>query len=217
MTRIHVLGGTGYAGTHLVREATQRGHQAVSYSRSLPDAPVEGVDYRTGDVLDDAFLASAFADADVVVSALSPRGPIGDEHTFRELVATAAEIAADTGVRFGMIGGAGSLLTEPGGSRYVDEPDFIEEARPESLILASVLDDLTANTDERLDWFFVSPAAEFGAHAPGTARGHYRLGGDVLLRDADGVSAISGADLALAIVDEIERPAHRQTRFTVAY
>lgn len=37
MTRIHVLGGTGYAGSRIVREAAKRGHQVVSYSRSIPD------------------------------------------------------------------------------------------------------------------------------------------------------------------------------------
>jgi putative NADH-flavin reductase len=32
-----------------------------------------------------------------------------------------------------------------------------------------------------------------------------------------GDSAISGADFALAVVQEIEYPAHRRARFTVAY
>jgi putative NADH-flavin reductase len=39
----------------------------------------------------------------------------------------------------------------------------------------------------------------------------------VLLRDADGNSTISAADLALAIVDEIETPAHRRARFTAIH
>jgi putative NADH-flavin reductase len=39
----------------------------------------------------------------------------------------------------------------------------------------------------------------------------------VLLTDAEGNSYISGEDLAVALVDEIETPAHRRARFTVAY
>jgi putative NADH-flavin reductase len=39
----------------------------------------------------------------------------------------------------------------------------------------------------------------------------------VLLKDAEGVSTISAADLALAIVDEIEKAAHHRRRFTAAY
>lgn len=50
MTRIHVLGGTGYAGSRIVCEAAKRGHQVVSYSRSIPDKQTPGVEYRAGDV-----------------------------------------------------------------------------------------------------------------------------------------------------------------------
>ena len=57
----------------------------------------------------------------------------------------------------------------------------------------------------------------FRAWAPGEHTGTFRLGGDVLLADEAGNSEISGADLAHAFVDEIERPAHRRARFTVAY
>lgn len=45
----------------------------------------------------------------------------------------------------------------------------------------------------------------------------FRLGGDVLLTDENGVSDISGADFAQAFVDEIETPTHTGQRFTVAY
>lgn len=98
----------------------------------------------------------------------------------------------------------------------MDTPAFPDAFKAEALELTGVLEDLSG-TDPALDWFFVSPAVEFGAYAPGTATGHYRIGGDVVLADADGTSAISGPDLALAVVDEIERPAHHRARFTVAY
>jgi putative NADH-flavin reductase len=82
--------------------------------------------------------------------------------------------------------------------------------------MAGVLEDLRG-ADTRLDWFYVSPAGGFGSHAPGRSTGTYRLGGDILLVDSAGQSNISGPDLALAVVEEIENPAHRRTRFTVAY
>ncbi|HJF51126.1 MAG TPA: NAD-dependent epimerase, partial [Brachybacterium paraconglomeratum] len=53
--------------------------------------------------------------------------------------------------------------------------------------------------------------------APGERTGAYRIGGDVLLTDENGDSHLSGQYLAVALVDEIETPAHRRTRFTVAY
>ena len=39
----------------------------------------------------------------------------------------------------------------------------------------------------------------------------------MLLTDASGTSFISGADFALAFVDEIEQGRHHRERFTVAY
>jgi putative NADH-flavin reductase len=38
-----------------------------------------------------------------------------------------------------------------------------------------------------------------------------------LISDADGTSDISGADYAIAFVDEIESPAHSRQRFTAGY
>ncbi|MET0763345.1 MAG: hypothetical protein ABWY29_00670 [Blastococcus sp.] len=81
--------------------------------------------------------------------------------------------------------------------------------------MAAVLDDLRATSG--LDWFSLSPPAAFGAFNPGEARGTFRVGGEVLLTDANGDSDISGADFGRAIIDEIEQPAHRRARFTVAY
>ena len=80
----------------------------------------------------------------------------------------------------------------------------------------AILDTLK-RTPDAVDWFYVSPPQEFGSWVPAPDTGSYRLGGDVLLRDAEGRSVISAADLARAVVDEIEKPAHRRARFTVAH
>jgi len=52
---------------------------------------------------------------------------------------------------------------------------------------------------------------------PGERTGEYRDGGDVIVTDAEGESFISGADLAVAVLDEIESPKHPRGRFTVGY
>ncbi|WP_428833562.1 NAD(P)-dependent oxidoreductase, partial [Pseudoclavibacter helvolus] len=113
-------------------------------------------------------------------------------------------------------GGAGSLFGAEGGPRLADTDGFPEPVKPEAAEMAGVLDDLRASAPE-LDWFYVSPAAAFGSWAPGEATGDYRVGGDILLTDANGDSNISGADFAAAILTEIETPAHRRARFGVAY
>lgn len=51
----------------------------------------------------------------------------------------------------------------------------------------------------------------------GERTGEYRDGGEVLVVDQSGESFISGPDLAVAVVDEIEDPKHTGRRFTVGY
>lgn len=216
MARITVLGGTGYAGNQIVTAAAGRGHQVVSYSRHAPAAPIDGVEYRTGDIQDDAVLAEAFEGADVVVVALSPRGELEGAGKLRAVAARVAELARSSGTRLGVVGGAGSLLVAEGGPRLADTAAFPAAVRPEALEMDGVLQDLRAS-DPELDWFLVSPAGGFGPWAVGEATGTYRVGGDVLLVDEAGGSQISGPDFADAFVTEIEHPEHRRARFTVAY
>ncbi|MFC0672647.1 NAD(P)-dependent oxidoreductase [Brachybacterium hainanense] len=212
--RITILGGTGYAGSAIVREAASRGHEVTSLSRSAADAPVPGVRYHLGSVLEEEVRAAAIDGAEVVISAISPRGPLAGRT--REVLARTADAVAASGQRLGVIGGAGSLRVVEGGPRLVEDPGFPAAFREEALEMGGVLEDLGARGDE-LAWFFVSPAAGFGAHSPGEARGTFRIGGDVLLVDDAGVSALSAPDLASAVLDEVEAPAHTGARFTVAY
>lgn len=216
MTTLTVLGGTGYAGSNILAAATARGLNAVSYSRSLPQSPIAGVEYRTGDLAEGAVVAAALEDADTVIATLAPRGDLSAPGRLRALYGSIAGEAAKRGVRLGVVGGAGSLRVADGGPRLVDTEGFPAEFKDEALELTAVLADLQA-ASSALDWFYVSPAAGFGAYAPGEATGGYRTGADVLVSDAAGESFISGADFGLAIVDEVVTPAHRRVRFTVAY
>lgn len=214
MTRVTVIGGSGYAGSHIVEAAAVRGLEVTSMSRGEAAEQVAGVRYATGSITDPADRAAAIEHADVVVVAVSPRGDMAGRT--RSAIAELAAEAAAAGVRLGVIGGAGSLLQHEGGPRVMDDPEFADAIKPEASEMGGVLDDLRS-APEALDWFLVSPAATFGAWAAGEYRGEYRIGGDVLLTDADGASEISGADFGVAIVDEIEEPKHHRARFTVAY
>lgn len=216
MARITILGGTGYAGAAIVAEAAKRGHDVTSVSRSEPPARVDGVAYLVGSALDSPTLDAALPGRDVVISALSPRGDMAGkiEAVVDELTAR----LAGTTTRFGYVGGASSLRTEEGGPTVFDvtKEHIPADVLPEVETGLAVLATLQASPDD-LDWFYVSPPEDFGSWLGTPSRGRYRLGGDVLLKDADGVSTIAAADLALAIVDEIEKPAHHRRRFTAAY
>lgn len=216
MVKVTVVGGTGYAGSAIVEEAAARGHEVTSFSRTAPEeeARVAGVRYVTGSVLDTEAVANAVAGSDVVVSALSPRGAL-DGHIVDADLALAS-LAAEHGFRLGVVGGFSSLRQEEGGPRMAETDQLPPEFAAEAVQMNTVLVQL-GGTPETADWFFVSPAMQFGAYVPGERRGIYRTGGEVAFFDADGVSAISGSDFAIAIVDEIDRPAHHRAHFSVAY
>jgi putative NADH-flavin reductase len=213
MARIAVIGGTGYAGSNIVTEAVSRGHTVVSVARNIPAERVEGATYLEGSLLDVPSLVRELEGVDVVVSTVPARGDmVGNVRS------NVAELVAELPphVRVGVVGGAGGSLVAPGGPRLVDQPSFTEEYKPESLEAIGILEDLQSGPASR-DWFYIHPAGGFGMWNPGERTGSYRDGGDVLVTDEHGESYISGADLAVAVVDEIENPKHSRERFTVGY
>jgi len=113
--------------------------------------------------------------------------------------------------RYLVVGGAGSLEVAPG-VRLVTTPGFPVAYKAEAEAGAAFLDLLRA--EKELNWTFLSPSALFVA---GERTGKFRLGADQLLTAADGKSSISFEDFAVALADEIERPAHIRRRFTVGY
>ncbi|QWZ10513.1 NAD(P)H-binding protein [Nocardioides panacis] len=196
----------------MVGEAAARGHAVISISRSEPSERVPGVRYELGPVQDVA--PKVIPGADVVVAALSPRGDTAGQlvDAYAQLVGLSAEV----GARYLQIGGFSSLRPAPGAPRFV-EGEIAEEFRAEALEGEATRVMLAERAPENLDWVFISPAAGYGAFAPGERTGRYRVGDEVALFDADGGSTISGADFAIAVVDEIQRAAHHRAHIGIAY
>ncbi|MGH3168615.1 MAG: NAD(P)-dependent oxidoreductase [Trebonia sp.] len=215
MSRITVIGGTGYAGSAIVAEAAARGHQVTALSRSLPGAPVPNVTYVQGDATSEATLSAPIEGADVVVAALAPRGPLAE--TFRDVYRTIARMADAAGVPLFVVGGYSSLRPAPGADRFVTDLSHVPaELRPEILAGAAlIIEDLPA-APATLDWVFVSPALRFGAHMPGERLGRYRLGDDVAVQPEDG-GAISAPDYALGFVDLIEKGDRHRAQVNLGY
>lgn len=215
MSQVTVLGATGYTGSRIVAELLRREHQVVALARGageLEAAPALTV--LVGSVYEPGVISRASAGSEVIVSAL--RGVTADGHQLIEVLQELLSVAGAEGARLGVMGGAGSLQTTPGGPLLVETPDFPAAAKPESTAQRAVLDALRA-TDADVDWFYVSPGASYGQDRTPHRTGEFRIGNDVLLVDADGRSTISAEDLAVAVVNEIERPAHHRERFTVSY
>lgn len=209
--KIVVVGGTGYTGRNVVQEAVSRGHEVVSVSRSAPQDPVAGARYEVGPA--EELAPQVVPGVDAVVAALSPRGDMAGRLV--EVYEQLARAAADAGARYVQVGGFSSLRPAPGQPRFV-EGEVAEPYRAEALEGEATRAMLAERAPAELDWVFVSPAASYGAWAAGERTGRYRTGGEVALFDADGGSTISGADFALAVLDELETPAHHRAHVGVA-
>ena len=211
MSRVVVFGYSGYAGGAITRELAERGHDVLGVSRGA-DGEAAAVAVRAGSIFDAQLVEEVAAGADHLVVALHAQGEPPLATALPHLMASAVA----HGATLSFVGGAGSLRVGENGPRVFETPDFPEAYLPEAQAHGAILDSLREAPAE-LDWFYVSPAAEFGSWNPGERTGEFRIGGDVLLTAPDGSSTISGADYAIAYVDEIERGEHRRERFGVAY
>lgn len=202
--KIALIGATGFIGSRLLAELTSRGHQVTAIVRNPEKVPQgAGVTAKTGDVYDKDGLAALLAGHDATISAV---------HFSASDPATLLAAVKQSGVkRYLVVGGAGSLEVAPG-VKLFDTPEFpaiyLDEARKGGAFL-----DLLKG-ESGLDWTFLSPSAVI---APGERTGQFRLGKDQLLVDGRGQSRISAEDYAVALVDELEMPAHARQRFTVGY
>jgi len=201
---IALIGATGHIGSRLLAELSSRGHKVTAIVRNPENVPVlPGVTAVKGDVFDKDGLAKLLAGHDAVISAV--------HFTASDPKALIAAVKQSGAKRYLAVGGAGSLEVAPG-AKLFDTPEFpaiyLDEARKGGAFL-----DLLKQ-EPALDWTFLSPSALI---QPGERTGKFRLGGDQLLVDAAGKSAISTEDYAVALVDELEKPAHSRKRFTVGY
>jgi putative NADH-flavin reductase len=213
--KIALFGTGGTIGSRIAAEALRRGHQVTAVVRDpagfAAKAKADGINVVQGDVTDPVSIANAVRGHDVVISAVGP----GHSGKFGMLVEAARALldgVARAGVkRLIIVGGAGSLEVAPG-VQLMDTPAFPAAWKPYAQAHRDALDVYRGNTT--LDWTYVSPADHI---EPGERTGHYRTGGEQLVTDAKGESRISTEDYAVAMLDDIEHPAHIRQRFTVAY
>jgi uncharacterized protein len=202
--RIAIYGGTGMIGSRVATEAGRRGHDVTAISRAGGAVAGDRVTSVAGDAASPEQVAATASAHDVVVSAMGPTRAGGGAP--EDFLAIVANLIANIGAaRLIVVGGAGSLLLGDG-SRLVDSPDFPDSYKPEALVQAQALEVLRGSTG--LDWTYLSPAPEI---APGERTGRYVVGAD-----SPAGGSISAEDYAVALVDEMERPAYSNRRFTVA-
>jgi hypothetical protein len=216
---VALIGASGFVGSAILAEALARGHKVTAIVRNTAALPSHArLTASTLDISDADALAKALAGHDAVISAFSPgRGVPGDELYDRHVAGHKAVIAAvkQSGVtRYLAVGGAASLKTDEG-VELLDSPRFPKEFEPfKGGIRGTRAQYYLLKEEPDLDWVFLAPSTML---RPGERTGKFRLGKDHLLVDESGNSQISLEDYAMAMVDELERPAHHRERFTVGY
>jgi uncharacterized protein len=210
--KIALIGASGFVGSAVLPELLRRDHTVTALTRRAGALPAQpGLNVTTADALDASQVARAVAGHDAVVSAYNPGWKEPAIHDlYLQGTRAIVEGARRAGVRLLVVGGAGSLFVAPG-VQLVDTPSFPAEWKQGALAAREALRLLQGETS--LDWTFVSPPVFL---APGERTGLYRLGGDDVPMAGAEPAGISVADLAVAIVDELEARRHVRRRFTVA-
>lgn len=216
MSRIVIFGAGGRAGGRAVSEAVSRGHQVTAVVRDparCSHLDGDGVRLVAGDVTRADSVASAAAGTDAAINA-AVRLDVPSREFFTGAVHALLDGLGRAGVARLVLVGIGTTLETAPGVMVHDAPGFPAEGREFSLGHAAQLDVLR-DADTEIDWLVLAPPpVVLDVDAPRTGR--YRIGGGQILPGGDGSAAFSYADLAVALVDEIETPKHHRTLAAVA-
>lgn len=219
MKKVVLIGASGYVGSAILKELSDRGHQVTAIARNPEKITVNasGIEVKGMDIEDTLAMIDACKGKDAVISAYNPgwSNPNIYEDTLR-IYPEILDAVKKSGVkRLLIVGGAGSLFVKPG-LRLVDTGTLPEAWLPGVKSMAKFFLETLVNEKE-LDWVFFSPAANLGNLTTGVRTGKFRLGKDDLIVDEKGESFISVEDYAMAMVDELEQENHHKERFTIGY
>lgn len=209
--RIGIIGAGGKAGSAIYREALGRGHDTTAIVRSRGRA--RGVLGSDVTILEKNGFELERADVDQFDALVNATGfipPEADKHV--DLTRHLVSIADSGKPRLVFILGAGSLVAGDDRHRFIEDMRLEEDSDQWIAIPESQLDQLTlleGVTDA--DWVGVSPQALF-FDGPATKP---VVGTDEIMMSADGSSHTSTGTMAVAILDELENPAHSRVRFTI--
>ncbi|GAB4043630.1 NAD(P)-dependent oxidoreductase [Spirosoma litoris] len=213
--KLAIIGASGFVGSALLSESLQRGHDVTAIVRHPEKITVTDtkLTVKQGDAEDADQVAQLVAGHDAVLSAYNAGWT--NPNLYDDFLAGSKAIEKGTqqsGVkRLLVVGGAGSLEVAPG-VQLVDTPQFPAEWKAGATAARDYLNALRENTT--LDWTFLSPAIML---VPGDRTGTFRIGTDQPVFNEKGESTISVTDLAVAVLDEIEKPQFIQKRFTLGY
>ncbi len=206
--KIGIIGANGRAGSRIMKEAIDRGHEVTAIVRDASKLGSVPTDVLEKDLFQ--LTTEDVSQFDVLVNAFRPVA--GEESLSSNAINLLIEVLQNTNTRLIAVGGAGSLFVdEEKQLQLMDSPNFPKEYLPTAVNMGKVLD-ILKETDS-ISWTFISPSSIF---ALGKRTGSYIIGQDNVLYNSTGKSYVSFEDYAIAVLDEIENPKYQNQRFTVA-
>lgn len=207
--KIAVIGASGKAGKLLVTEALSRNHEVTAIVRR----PDQQIDKKAHVLIKDLFdlTYDDLKDYDVIIDAFGT-WTLESLPLHQTSLQHLSDLLSNKPNRLLVVGGAGSLYINPEHTmQLIDSPDFPDDFKPLASNMSKALDKLKKRNDVK--WTFLSPAADFVAD--GARTGRFKLGNEELLVNSKGVSQISYADYAIAMIDEAEKGNYINKRFTL--
>ena len=209
MKKVAIVCAARKQGTCLVNEAIARGYDVTGFVRGNDKIANPKAKKVVKDLFD--LTRADLEGFDVVIDAFGAWTPETlplHQTSLKHL----CDILSGTKVRLLVVGGAGSLYVNPEHTLQVKDLDsFPAEFKPLANAQGAALDDLRKRDD--VQWTFLSPAGDFVADGERTSE--YLVGGEEYFVNDKGVSRISYADYAIAMIDEVENANNIQKRFSV--
>jgi putative NADH-flavin reductase len=214
--KIAIIGAGGWLGSTIAREALGRGIEVTALGRDAAKLEqVEGAVARTVDATNLEELTEAISGHDAVVGSVTDRST-DDRSVIPGAARALVEAISSTDAgRAIWIGGGGSL-NDPSGTPFVESPDFPAAYKAEAEAGYEALR-VFRDAPENVDWAFLSPPVHDLHDGPKGEGELTVLGGDEPVMAGGEPAGVSSGDLAVAVVDEIERPQFTRQRFTLGY
>ena len=207
MSKFLVVAANGKAGQKIVNELLARDLDVTVAVRQANKTQASQV------IIKDLFelTVSDVKNFDVVIDAFGAWAPEALQQHTTSLEHLAAILAPNA--RLVVVGGAGSLYLDASHTVALkDSSGFPDAFKP----LASAMGEGLARLRTLdVDWTYISPAADFVAD--GERKGHYVIEGEVFTTDDKGVSQISYADYAMALVDIATSGRYQKKRLSVRW
>ena len=207
MNKFLVVAANGKAGQKIVTELMARGLDVTVTVRQANKTQASQV------IIKDLFdlTAADVSNFDVVIDAFGAWAPEALPQHTSSLEHLAAILAPNA--RLLVVGGAGSLYLDASHTAALKDSDGFPEAfKP----LASAMGEGLARLRTLdVDWTYLSPAADFVAD--GEKKGQYVIESEVLTTDDKGVSQLSYADYATAVVDIATSGRYHRERVSVRW